>query len=56
MFDNGPHVLVKSTFGLMSHSGLLYSVQYEYVAFGFCHIRNFVAGINKKNINIELPK
>ena len=27
MLRNGPHVLGKSTFGLMSHSGLLYSVQ-----------------------------
>ena len=47
MFDNGPHVLGKSTFGLMLHSGLLYTVQY--VAFRilshseFCHIWNFVA-------------
>ena len=48
MFDNGPNVLGKSTFGLMSHSELLYSmwhsefchIQYS-VAPKFCHIWNF---------------
>ena len=57
MFDNGPNVLGKSTFGLMSHSKLLYSM---YEAFGilshsvlsctgilshseFCHTQNLVA-------------
>ena len=38
MFDNGPHVFVKSTFGLMSHSGLLYSMWHS----EFCRIQNFV--------------
>ena len=38
MLDNGPHVLGKSTFGLMSHSGLLYSMWHS----EFCRILNFV--------------
>ena len=37
MFDNGPQVLGKSTFGLMLHSGLLYSMWHS----EFCHIHNF---------------
>ena len=39
MFDNGPNVLGKSTFGLMSHSELLYSMWHS----EFCHTQNLVA-------------
>ena len=39
MFDNGPNVLDKSTFGLMSHSELLYSMWHS----EFCHTQNLVA-------------
>ena len=34
MFDNGPHILGNSTFGLMSHLGLLYNMCHlEFVGF-----------------------
>ena len=39
MLGNGPRVLGKSTFGLMSHSGLLYSMWHS----GLCRIWNFIA-------------
>ena len=49
MFVNGPHVLnLHSVLCRIRDYCTLYSVQYEYVSFGFCHIRNFVAVINKK--------
>ena len=38
MFDNGPHSLGNSTFGIMSHLGLLYSMCH----LEFCRILNFV--------------
>ena len=39
MLGYGPRVLGKSTFGLMSHSGLLYSMWHS----GLCRIWNFIA-------------
>ena len=47
MLGNGPHVLGKSTFGIMSHSGLLY-VAFRIVSHlgfypsGLCSIREYV--------------